>query len=254
MSTSLSAIVGLTAALFATPLTAGDPNKTVSREIGKQPSYRCKRPLYGLFVIGNKTRVWAVLDKSRVGGKRYDVLYFDRNADGDLTAKDERILAGKAEKGAPLEFGIGEFTDPVSKKTHTEVTLANFDKPFQMIALALKLEGKTANLCGLGSGPPKEWQHQFSTDPRKAPVFFVGTSGPLTFRRAPPDPGETDALTIGKEHEFNVLVVRRGIGRGVCTAIGYNIIPAKLPLLITLSYESVDGKRKRLLAKLRERC
>src|SRR6266478_6927907 len=57
----------------------------MDRTIAKEPAYRSKAPKYCLVVFGPeaKTRVWLVLDG--------DVLYADRNGDGDLTAKDERL-------------------------------------------------------------------------------------------------------------------------------------------------------------------
>src|SRR5215831_13810140 len=67
---------------------AADLSK-IARTIGKEPAYQSK-PKYCLVVYGPeaKTRVWLVLDG--------DVLYADRNGDGDLTGKDERILKTSA--------------------------------------------------------------------------------------------------------------------------------------------------------------
>jgi len=60
----------------------------IDRRIVKEPAYTSKQPLYGLYVFGPeaKTRVWAIFDKSKPDAADYDILYFDRNADGDLTA------------------------------------------------------------------------------------------------------------------------------------------------------------------------
>jgi hypothetical protein len=66
-----------------TPATAADLSK-IERTIRKEPEYKTK-PRYGLLVFGPeaKTRVWIVQDG--------ETLYVDRNADGDLTGKDERF-------------------------------------------------------------------------------------------------------------------------------------------------------------------
>src|SRR5437660_26354 len=79
----------------------------IERRIAREPAYQSKQPLYGLYVFGPeaKTRVWAVLDKSRPDGADYDVLYFDRNADGDLTGEGERIEGKK--DGDRVTFDIG---------------------------------------------------------------------------------------------------------------------------------------------------
>src|SRR5215831_909330 len=58
----------------------------VDRTLKKQPAYQGK-PKYGLLVFGPeaKHRVWLVLDG--------DTLYVDKNGNGDLTDKGERVTA-----------------------------------------------------------------------------------------------------------------------------------------------------------------
>lgn len=70
-------------ALATAHASAADLTK-IDRTIGKEPAYETK-PKYCLVVLGPeaKTRVWLVLDG--------DILYADRNGDGDLTAEDERM-------------------------------------------------------------------------------------------------------------------------------------------------------------------
>src|SRR5215831_902468 len=72
----LANIAGVTAA-------AADLTK-IDRTIAKEPVYQNK-PKYCLLVFGPdaKTRVWLVIDG--------DVLYVDRNGNGDLTEKGERL-------------------------------------------------------------------------------------------------------------------------------------------------------------------
>ncbi|MHC4848464.1 MAG: hypothetical protein ACYTEG_08420, partial [Planctomycetota bacterium] len=75
----------------------------IERRIERLP--KLNKPLYGLFLFGEK-KVWAVLDKS---AETYDLLYIDRNADGDLTAKNERIQLSKSStkrKGVQGSFRI----------------------------------------------------------------------------------------------------------------------------------------------------
>jgi hypothetical protein len=72
--------------LFAAPASevrAADLSK-VDRTIRKQPVYK-GQPHYALLLFGPeaKTRVWVVKDG--------ETLYVDRNGDGDLTGKDERL-------------------------------------------------------------------------------------------------------------------------------------------------------------------
>jgi len=68
---------------------------TIDRSIRKEPVYQSKDPQYCLLVFGPeaKARVWLVLDG--------DVLYVDRNGNGDLTEPGERIAASSALHNSP---------------------------------------------------------------------------------------------------------------------------------------------------------
>jgi hypothetical protein len=68
--------------------------QNVDRRIAKQPEYHSKRPLYGLLVFGPaaEKRISMVLDQSKPAIERYDLLYIDLNANGDLTEPTERRL------------------------------------------------------------------------------------------------------------------------------------------------------------------
>src|SRR5207247_2318486 len=92
----------------------------LDRTILKEPIYTAKQPLYGLLVFGPKAdkRVWIVLDKLKQDAPCYDILYVDRNADGDLTASDERLVA-KAPEGLPV-FSLAKFKDPATGIIHSE--------------------------------------------------------------------------------------------------------------------------------------
>jgi len=72
--------------VFASQVLAVDL-RTIERTIAKEPVYQSKNPLYCLLVFGldAKTKVWVVLDG--------DVLYVDRDGNGDLTDPGERIVA-----------------------------------------------------------------------------------------------------------------------------------------------------------------
>ena len=74
---------------LATPARASDLTD-IDRTILKEPAYQSKNPQYCLAVFGVKAeaRVWVVLDG--------DVLYVDRNGNGDLTEAGERIDAETA--------------------------------------------------------------------------------------------------------------------------------------------------------------
>src|ERR671937_529448 len=76
----------------------------VDRAIQKEPAYQ-GQPKYCLLVFGPeaKTRVWLVLDG--------DTLYVDRNGNGDLTEKDEKVPLpefNKGDKAVPFLLGQRE--------------------------------------------------------------------------------------------------------------------------------------------------
>src|SRR5436305_7966799 len=74
----------LAAGLLAGADAAAADLSTIDRTIKKEPAYQAK-PKYCLLVFGPeaKARVWLVLDG--------DVLYVDRNGNGDLTEDGERV-------------------------------------------------------------------------------------------------------------------------------------------------------------------
>ncbi len=95
------------------------------RKIEKEPAYQSKTPRYGRLVFGKegKDQVWIVHDG--------DLLYVDRNGNGDLTEPGERIERQKPRKGfeeAPSRtFEIGEIR--LGGLTH---------KRFEILATPLK--------------------------------------------------------------------------------------------------------------------
>src|SRR4051812_25434737 len=87
MARTAAALVTLIViATFSIPARAADL-ATIDRTILKLPPLRTKSPEYCLFVFGREaqTRIWLVWDG--------DLLYVDRNGNGDLTEPDERVVA-----------------------------------------------------------------------------------------------------------------------------------------------------------------
>jgi hypothetical protein len=110
----------------------------IKRRLAREPEYTSKQPLYALYVFGPqaRTHVWAVLDKSKVDAPHYDVLFFDRNADGDLTAADERIEGtGDADE---VTFDIGSFTDRESQQTHTGLSIRHTEGEYAITMFRMK--------------------------------------------------------------------------------------------------------------------
>jgi hypothetical protein len=219
----------------------------VDRRIKKEPAYKCKEPLYALYVFGPeaKTRVWAVLDKSKPDAADYDILYFDRNADGDLTAPDERII-GKTE-GDSVTFDIGSFTDPLAKQKHTEMKITRHAGRSPRVMLRMMWCGKV--LVRGGYAPDVGTHTQFATTPARAPVLWPGADGPLSFQL-----WELKPLEIGQACDVRVFLGHQGHGRNTFCAVPDTFLPKKVPVLATLIYKDRDGKEQRARSELRERC
>jgi hypothetical protein len=107
---------------------------SIPRNVDKLPHLVSEQPLYGLFLFGKdgQHRVWAVLDKQAAHHQRYDVLYLDLDANGDLTATGERFAAAPVADTDPAAlrnaatFVIGQFREPGSEESrpvHNDFTL-----------------------------------------------------------------------------------------------------------------------------------
>ncbi len=220
----------------------GPPDLTkVDRRIAREPKYTAGRPLYGLYVFGPRaeTRVWAVMDKSREGREGYDVLYFDRDADGDLTGPGERFVS----EGP---FRVGTFKDPASGDVHENLTLTRRDDG--SVFLRMSWRGKEPVRGGYAedSGP----YCRFAATPAEAPVLWPGAEGPLGFQRWIFD----KQFPIGGTGDARVFLGHAGVGPNTFCAVTQDFLPPAVPVLVTLIYTDGAGKECRSRNELRERC
>jgi hypothetical protein len=231
---------------FAKAADAPDLSK-IDRRIVREPVYRAKHALYGLYVFGPqaKTRVWAVLDKSGPDAADYDILYFDRNADGDLTAPEERIQ-GKSEAGG-MTFEIGTFTDPVTKQKHTGMSIRRRGGGDGSVMLHMKWCDKV--MVRGGYAPDAGPYTQFATTPAAAPVLWPAADGAFGFQFWVLKP-----LTIGAADDIRVFLGHQGHGRNTFCAVPDTFLPKSVPVLATLVYKDKGGKERRAKSELRERC
>ena len=218
----------------------------IDRTIRKEPVYTAKQPLYGLLVFGPKAdkHVWIVLDKSKPGLGYYDVLYLDRNADGDLTGSDERLVATSPE-GHPV-FDLAEFKDPATGAIHTafHVRVAG-DKPEVMVSL--KWRGKRS----MGGGYPADPDEymRLSPKPQTAPVVWFQGDGPFRFQR-----WYGGRLSIGGADDFKVFLGQVGSGANTFCAFREHVLPDGEAVQATLIYTDQKGKECREVCPLKERC
>jgi hypothetical protein len=228
---------------------AADPPdlSKIKRRITKEPAYTAKQPLYALYVFGPQaeTRVWAVLDKSKPDAPKYDVLFFDRNADGDLTAAEERI-EGKVD-GDETTFEIGSFADPVSKQRHTGLSIRRTEGEKSGTMLRMKWCDKVSIRGGYApeSGP----YLQYASTPEEAPVLWPGADGSFSFQF-----WELEPLDIGGSEDVHVFLGHQGLGKNTFCAVPDTFLPKDIPVIATLIYRDKEGQERRARSELHKRC
>jgi hypothetical protein len=155
----------------------------IERTIAKEPAYSSK-PRYCLLALGEaaKARVWLVLDG--------EVLYVDRNCNGDLTEVGDRVERDRTQER--LEFGVGALSPPGDRTLYEGLRLTVYQS---------SLPDRTRQYPGLSLNiDRKNWQassKEFSDRPQNAAVIHLG--GPLTFFCPHPPtflPGKTTHLVI----------------------------------------------------------
>jgi hypothetical protein len=211
----------------------------------KEPAYVCKKPLYGLAAFGPKgdRKIWLVLDKSKPDAPRYDVLYADRDGDGDLTGPGERFTT------QGNRFDLGALTDPATGAKHTEfavTTLGGQAEPEVMVSLRWRGRFK------FGGGYPEETKDgylRFAARPADAPVVWLYADGPFRFQR-----WYGGKIPVGGSEDFKVFLGRPGRGPSSFAAAQEHILPEKEFVRATLLYRDGTGKERRLVCELKERC
>lgn len=237
--------------IFASAHAADSPELVrIERQIKREPAYTAQKPLYGLYMFGSgaKTRVWAVLDKSAAENDQYDVLYFDRNGDGDLTEENERIVGELSEPDRGATFSIGDFTDPRSKDVHTSLTLTRRPGPDGSVMLKLNWQGREVMQGGYAeeAGP----YTQFATTAREAPILWFDASGEFSFQ---PWIMKKD-LTIGGSADIRVFLGHQGIGKNTFCAVSQEFLPRGVSVHATLIYTDSEGREQRQTNEFSERC
>lgn len=233
---NLVTLLGLVIFFLAWPPqgTAADLSK-VDRGIAKEPNYAGK-PEYGLIVFGKdaRDRVWLVRDG--------ETLYADKNADGDLTGPNEKVVAEK--RYNYLSFHIG--TVRVGKYEHQNLRVTAYQistdvgegnvHPLSRAALKMNKDARemrvdgeleVPGLKGGGHGgrlavvaiSDTKGPLLFADSPANAPVLHFG--GPLQLR------GEANpTLHRGISHDLWLFVGTPGVGPGSFTHYGYEkLIP-----------------------------
>jgi hypothetical protein len=195
----------------------------IDRTIAKEPAYRGK-PKYGLLVFGPeaRTRVWLVLDG--------DVLYADKNGNGDLTEKGERITQVPMREmvDRTIGFPLGELSLPDDSFPKNSSGLSVYRETKQ---------GATGALLTITINQ-KTWMGGFpklADRPQDAPIIHFNFDGPLSFVCLDPPtfvPGKTTKLVIH--------IGTPGLGEKACVWRSHasSIVGGQVGLLAEIEYPS----------------
>jgi hypothetical protein len=209
-------------ALFLTDGTAatlfGADLANIDRAIAKEPAYKSK-PKYCLLVFGPeaKLRVWLVQDGN--------ILYIDRNGNGDLTEPGKKVAVGDSKT---MALGSIHWT---AGKPRYLVSLRKFPAS---VRLTVSDDAKQRYLVGDPDSDPLV----FADRPADAPVVHVG--GPLTI-----DLSYYDRLCL------RVRAGTAGLGKGTFAAM---VLPDVTPLAeIEFSSKKPGGPPILVKAALKDR-
>jgi hypothetical protein len=242
----------------------------IERSIAKEPRYQTGTPEYCLLVFGPDadTRIWLVRDG--------DVLYVDRNGDGDLTEPGEKVAAdaGHSKPGENIyTFQAGDVR--VGKHLHKDLTVsmvkladfvdtdevvkAHVGKDSQARGYMVAVEMEIPGWEGRGEGGRVVQQAvfadyngllQFAPNPRDAPIIHFG--GPLQISLAHPQ-----RLQVGRSIDVILGVGSPGVGPGTMAYLFYDgVIPQSACPKLAVTYPPLKPGEAPLkeLYELRGRC
>ena len=239
MLNAIRFIVFAVAMLVSCQLFAAPNLSKIDRSIGKEPEYE-SQPRYCLLVFGEKarTRVWLVEDG--------EIIYVDRNANGDLTEKDEAIHPTKKRDLGNYRDAIYEVGDIVpanGSPKHTDFKLSKYQttgKPVSYV-VKVKVNGKLQQFAG--------WRPIFSESRQKANVIHFGG-------KFIPRPLRDKELSLTKnDQEVHLCLVTPGLGNGTNAMLGYEAIPSDVTPIAEIVWPSTEsGKTIQSEVTLVHRC
>jgi hypothetical protein len=240
------------------PLTPGDVDYArVERKIVREPRYVAK-PLYALFLFGPKAsvKVWAVLDKSKPTLGYYDVLYFDKDADGDLTDHGERFTGTYNERGAragmALTIPVGDYRVPGTDRVHKKLRFSTIRKTgrkgiwFTMLWCGKEVISGGASATGMDSTI-------YGPTPDKAPVLRPTAEGPISFALWGSE--RTPVLSIGASTSITFQIGNRGSGSDTLCYLSCEFL--KIPedrIIATLIAKDRSGNEVRTENEILKPC
>jgi hypothetical protein len=250
--------------------------KKIPRSIGKEPAYTNK-PRYALAVFGAdaKFRVWLVLDG--------DVLYVDKNGNGDLTEAGEKHV-GKKDRSGEIHFKIGDINVGSGTYADMEVRvgpLSDYQEEYadspqfaKILAVDPTALHYSVNVDVPVSQPLKDdkgrvvksLKHyvlmadangilQFAKRSEDAPIFHFGGAWSIW-------PSDRQKLILGRSEEFTARIGTPGLGPGTLAIIQYHtlgddaemFVPKDARVAMDIQVAGKDGKPIVSRQALDDRC
>jgi hypothetical protein len=212
----------------------------VDRTIKSEPKYD-NTPKYALLLLGSegKVRLWMALDKV-VGD---DVVYIDRDGDGQLGEDGERFVAAKDEWNNVVAR-IGKIEFPAEKLTLEDVRVQTQSPHVARPSLdvSFRLNGKVSVYAGQSA----EW----AAAPEKAPILHADPFGLLSFLYT----GEKE-MALGEEGKVTLNVGTPGWGPSTFSVVDESFLDLeKDKLLATIIAKDANGKEVKERFRLKEHC
>jgi hypothetical protein len=213
----------------------------IPRTIAKEPAYKTK-PKYCLLVFGTaaKTRIWLVLDG--------DVLYVDKNGNGDLTEKDKRLEPHRVFLTGMLLPGQKE---PDAKCFSCEVAK---NKTVQLLKIdndSLQVDLKDSYVkVGFAASHDAQGNLRFADKPHDAPIIHF--AGPMTFHL-----NTGQFLERGDQRKtLFTNIGTPGLGPGTFASITCEGVPASLHPIVEAEFPSKKPHGETIKRKftLNHRC
>jgi hypothetical protein len=241
----------------------------IDRTIGKEPQYQSS-PKYALAVFGPEAafKVWLVLDG--------EVLYADKNGDGDLTDASERFCREKDEHGRPV-FNVGDITLGGQLYARLEVRTAiklrdqaaaygclpdfqtliaaDPEAPGYALSIDVPLSRPFHDEKGRRVTSVRHYVNfadangilQFGNSSAQAPLFHFG--GPWAVW-----PREGQKFVLGRAEEFTALIGTPGYGPGTLAVIQHSIVSARAQPVLDAEFRDKNGRVVAARLVLEGRC
>jgi hypothetical protein len=263
-------VVFLLAVLAAQPAGRAADLTRIERRTQKEPAYQTKSPAYCLLALGPeaKTRVWLVYDDAA------DLLYVDRNGDGNLTDPGE-VVQAQSQKTSTFDdlqtkvvrFEVGQLNEPGGQRRHANVVVEmqvfrGRTKEFVIPAAKVSMDtnGNLRQEAGFG-------KFAFAPRPDQAPILHF--NGPLTVflalephrqidvTRGQLNPARAEVRHLaGYPVDFRVNIGTPGFGDDAWVKLTTDGPPADVHPVVEIEFPSPKDPEQpiRQRYELKERC